>query len=147
MSEQHKNELNEHSDYDSDNNVKETFSHSSDATTRNGAQTQIIEMDISIGNMKSNLLYNSLLNENDKDDNDNKIKKNESELDVQADGNEENGIGELQSKCRKIICVSGTTDASNSETVGSKPDHLEVQPVPETTPIFMTEISSKRRKI
>ena len=128
------------------NNEKDENTESDEDESTRVEESKMIEMDVTIGDMDSNPLYNSLLSEEDKEYDSDKINNNGNELRSQT---------KSQTNTRsKITCVSESTSelikdtkekklVNNIETVSTtiaptNNDHSE--------PIFMTEISSKRRK-
>lgn len=136
------------SDEDDNDDVDETTADD----TQKRQESQMVEMDVAIGNMNSNPLFNSLLTDND-EDTDDKIEKNEEVVLIRNDDNEKNGpaVEQSQNARSKLICVTESTSESKNEISKSKLNSIKNNPLAafETdndAPIFMTEVSSKRRR-
>lgn len=120
-----------------DNDDGESGSCCSDANTET---PKVIEINVTIGNMDTNPLFNTLLNDNDNQDEENNTVQNMGKKNCQHnDDDDETNV------CSKILNSTERSSEGKTRARENGADCSESEPQNKSP--FMTEISTKRRKV
>ena len=107
--------------------------------TKGTKTPQVIEMNVTIGNMDTNPLFNTLLDNNDDQVEENNSVQNEGEKDCQRNGDNQ--------RSTKGKTLNSTEKSSEGKTKARENDEDFSESQPQNESPFMTEISTKRRKV